>query len=175
MNHGDTEGTEKEAAELSALFRSLADCLRARNAKPKPGVSEKEIAEFEQRYGRQLPSLLREYFSALDGTGLDYSEDDFIAFWSIDEFAPLYLNSHAAEAADLLDDSESWFIIADHSIGLNYYAVNLNDLRIVTCAPETHYTRWFRSHVDPACIYKEFASFDIFIIAYIRYGLAGIT
>jgi hypothetical protein len=97
--------------------RWVADGLTLR-----PGASSEALDAFEATYGVSLPSLLRDYFASVDGTG-DDSDGVFMRFWTLAEFMPIeeYHSCGPGEAVGF----ENWFYFADFMISSHNFAVRL--------------------------------------------------
>ena len=86
----------------------------------RPGNSPEVLTAFEAKYGVVLPTAVRDYFAAVDGTG-DAMDDGCFRFWplaevtSIDEY-------HGGEPEE--DNwATGWFLFMDHLINSFFFAV----------------------------------------------------
>jgi hypothetical protein len=89
------------------------------------GATTNEIAAFEAKYRIILPSDVREYFTAADGTGDDMDEGLY-RFWPLSEVQPV----HDVLVSDRFTYPDRFaypdcFVFADHCINCWDYAVRL--------------------------------------------------
>jgi len=124
-----------------------------------------------------LPEELRHYFLALNGTGTNQFDKNFIAFWPIDEMT--LLSDCTAQACDSLLTPQNWFVFADYSIGIIYYAINFDTCEVVGVRSgwKEDIGLWpFGYSIEhPTTICVRFANFGEFVTAYIESGFAGIV
>jgi hypothetical protein len=89
------------------------------------GVSEDELAAFEDVYRVRLPKDLREYFAAVNGfDGSEHwmTDENVITFLALNEMKPL------SEAwSPKIADAASYFVFADYSLSAHVYAIQLSN------------------------------------------------
>ena len=103
---------------------------RRSNIAIRSGVSADAIAAFESKYGVLLPTDVREYFVAADGTG-DEMDNDLYRFWPLAEVKPVHEELADTELFSYPDRFAypACFVFADHCINCWDYALNLTDDR----------------------------------------------
>jgi hypothetical protein len=69
---------DKEIEVIRRNWQSLDISIRA-------GLSDKEIADFERRYGVRLPDGLRRFYEYMDGMEYGAADEEFISFWPLSE------------------------------------------------------------------------------------------
>ena len=111
----------------TSLWDRVHDVWRRSDIEIRPGVTEREIAEFEAKYGITFPLDVREFFCAADGTGADMDEGLY-RFWPLAEVQPV----HAVLVSDRFTYSDRYsypdcFAFADHCINCWDYAVRLTN------------------------------------------------
>jgi SMI1 / KNR4 family (SUKH-1) len=109
------------------LWNRVHDVWRRSKIAIRPGATQVEISAFEDRYGVTLPSDVRDYFIAADGTGDDMDEGLY-RFWPLSEMQPVHdvLNSERFTYPDRFAYPDC-FSFADHCINCWDYAVRLTD------------------------------------------------
>ena len=108
-----------------SLWTCVHDVWRRSNIMIRPGVACVEIAVFEAKYHVVLPTSVRDYFSAADGTGDDMDEGLY-RFWPLAEVQPVHdkLVSERFSYPDRYAYPDC-FAFADHCINCWDYAVRL--------------------------------------------------
>ncbi len=108
-----------------SLWNRVHDVWRRSKIVIRRGATQDEIAAFEAKHGVVLPSDVREYFSAADGTGDDMDEG-FYRFWPLAEVQPVHdvLVSERFTYPDRFAYPDC-FVFADHCISCWDYAVRL--------------------------------------------------
>jgi hypothetical protein len=92
----------------------------AGSAEPRSGVTEVELANFEELHGVRLPVAFRTYL--LRANGMQQGEMDsehLIRFYGIDEIARVPMGKLGR------DDQTGYFVFADFMIGSHEYAIAL--------------------------------------------------
>lgn len=113
---------------MSSLGEALKLYWSARGLRFCPGVPEGLLREFEARHGVWLPADLRGYFAVVNGMDAwgdanPFGWDDHLfRFWPLSEVERASDNYHPDR---FLEDQGSFFLFADHSIGLPSYAIRL--------------------------------------------------
>lgn len=107
---------------MSAIGESLKQFWTRQNIEFRRGASETELRAFEAKYKVHLPDELKDYFSTVDGSGLD---GNVIEFLPLAEVVPL------SQAWSQRPEANSYFVFADYSISCHVYAIRLtNDLTL---------------------------------------------
>ena len=115
----DAEGAATDMAGMAAEAKRR---WVAYDIAPRPGASEEDIRQFQERYRVRLPEDLEEYFRTVDGMDeYEYDEDQF-RFWPIAEVQPVA--EHSPE--DYGTAYDGYFLFADYSIWCFGYAVRLS-------------------------------------------------
>lgn len=110
-------------------WRRFIDQWRSAGVPIRAGVSADAIAKFEQRYEVVLPPTVAAYWSAVDGTGIDESDDELTCFFPLEDVRPV---------DEVLDDSggvlysdrfayPSCYVFADYCMSCWLYAVKLTN------------------------------------------------
>lgn len=90
-------------------------------------ATEAQVATFEARYGVVLPADIRAYFTTLNGTkegAYGMQDEHLLGFWHLHEvrsFAEL-----EAEYGPTTAEAERTFVIADHSIWVYGFGIQLS-------------------------------------------------
>jgi hypothetical protein len=91
----------------------------------RPGVSPAELDAFEEHNRVRLPGDLRDYFSVVNGTGRFTEMDQtYHCWWSLEEMIAV---SMEWPDDDFLEDADTTYLFADHSISCPAYAIRLGD------------------------------------------------
>lgn len=110
---------------MSQLGERLQAYWNAQDIPKAPGVGEDRLREFEIRFGVTLPPDLRDYFLKVDGMGTyEGFDDDLFVFWPFDRVCRVS-DDYADE---FMEEQESYFLFADHSIYLPAFAIRLAPL-----------------------------------------------
>ena len=117
------------------------------------GVSIATLVAFERKFGVSLPPKLRDYFLSMNGMPEDVSDDEMIRFWTLDEVKPLPIGAPSFARSEYIENPESLFLFADHSLWAHAYAIRLfpdaltrNDVFII-------------GGTNPILIFKSFGEF----------------
>ena len=110
---------------IDSLWLRVHDVWRRSKIAIRPGVSSIDVTAFETRYGVVLPTDVRDYFRAADGTG-DHMDDGLYRFWPLAEVKPV----HDVLVSDRFEYSDRYsypdcFVFGDHCINCWDYAVRL--------------------------------------------------
>jgi len=94
----------------------------------RPGVSADAIAAFQSKYHVILPTDVRDYFMATDGTG-DDSDDEMYRFWPLAEVKPVHDELGDTQHGSYRDRFAypDCFVFADYCIWCWAYAFKLTD------------------------------------------------
>ncbi len=108
-----------------SLWTRVHDVWRRSKIAIRPGVSSMDIAAFEAKYGIVMPTDVRDYFCAADGTGDDMDECLY-RFWPLEEVQPV----HDVLVSDRFEYSDRYsypdcFAFGDHCINCWVYALRL--------------------------------------------------
>jgi hypothetical protein len=89
------------------------------------GVTEDRLCSFGAQFAVTLPQDMREYFMLMDGMGSRSEvDDDFFSFWPLSDMVPVSIS----ECGEIpMTNKDNYFIFADHSIGMPFYAINLRE------------------------------------------------
>jgi len=91
------------------------------------GVTTEAVKAFEEKYQVRLPADFAEYLRAVDGTGINESDENILSFLSLSEIRPVH---------EVLDDSggvvypdrfayPNCFVFADYMMSCWFYAVQI--------------------------------------------------
>lgn len=105
---------------MCSLAQQLVEFWRSQNLQIATGATIADISHFEEQNGVRLPANIRAYFLATNGMGGRGSQfdEEFFDFWSLRDVIRVtaeFPNSHLKE----------YYLFADHSIGIIYYAMKL--------------------------------------------------
>lgn len=156
---------------MSNIGRRLKDHWESHDLECDPGVSDHSLEAFERRYDVALPCDMREYFSVVNGTGHVRDEpvetgteqlydEEFFSFWPLELVRPLKQDSPEVD----VEQFESLFLFADHSIWCPAFAIALSKDRTVT-------NRVINVYVSPGVVTvgrQVSNSFTEFVEAYIQ-------
>lgn len=153
------EGADGSAADIGEPWKTVIAHWRRCNIPIRGGVTPGAIDAFQKRYGVVLPADFAEYLRAVDGTGIDESDGEFISFLSLDEVKPV---------GQILDDacSDRWaypdcYVFADYMLSSWLYAVQIS---MDPSAPG----RVYRVAGSTSTLELEAASFREFMTRYAR-------
>jgi hypothetical protein len=97
------------------------------------GVSDQDIAGFEQRYAVRLPEAVRRFYQFIDGMDYGSCDEELISFWPLSEVAPVPQKVAPFRGIpdyggieSSLPEANSYFAFADHSLWVYVYAVRLS-------------------------------------------------
>ena len=112
---------------IDSLWLRVHGVWRRSEIAIRPGVSSIDVTAFETRYGVVLPTDVRDYFRAADGTG-DHMDDGLYRFWPLAEVQPV----HDVLVSDRFEYSDRYsypdcFVFGDHCINCWDYAVRLTN------------------------------------------------
>ncbi|MEZ6130372.1 MAG: SMI1/KNR4 family protein [Planctomycetaceae bacterium] len=115
-----------------SIFDRLAAEWKLADVRPDDRETEQAFAMFENRFARELPSDMREFYQRFNGL-LDM-DADLNRVWPLDELdtVPAIVDTYAGTPyysgiAKRLPDAHEYFAFADHSIWVCVYAVRLTD------------------------------------------------
>lgn len=125
------------------------------------GVSLESIKAFEEKYQVALPSDFAEFLQAVDGTGINESDENILSFLSLSEIRPLH---------EVLDESggvvypdrfayPNCFVFADYLMSSWLYAVQIT-------SDATNLGPVYRVTASQAPVHMEAASFREFMMKY---------
>lgn len=90
-----------------------------------PGVAPEVIASFESAHSVWLPPDLRTYFLAVNGMGeREVWDRDFFCFWPLEDVVTV--RKYLPDRTEHFPDAKSYFMFADHSVGLPTFAIRLS-------------------------------------------------
>lgn len=132
------------------------------------GASRIELEAFEQRFQVRLPADFRDYIAAADGMGEYEFLDErvfLLRFWALREVCSIA--TLWPDRAHRFADAHSYFIFADHSIGLSYFAIRL-------CSDPDAVAPIARIYADVGALEVtiDFKSFSHFVDSYLHDPLA---
>ena len=85
------------------------------------GISSEEVKNFEHENNVILPGDFCEYLTTINGMVDGGSDNDLISFLPLEEIKPCICGDEPAYQVI----SENFYIFADYSIGIFYYAIEL--------------------------------------------------
>jgi len=128
----------------------------------RPGVTSESIKAFEEKYQVLLPVDPAEYLQAVDGTGINESDENVLSFLSLAEMRPVH---------EVLDESggvvysdrfayPNCFVFADYLMSSWLYAVRIT-------SDATNLGPVYRVTANDAPVQMEAASFREFMTKYV--------
>ena len=107
------------------LTQQLIDRWTAHGISCPPGMTPRQIADFERRYGVRLPMEFRSYLLTVNGMGeRGTCDDDFFSFWSLADV--ITIAEEFPDRCSGFPDASHYFMFADHSIWLPTFAIRLS-------------------------------------------------
>ena len=96
------------------------------------GVSEAELDAFEAQHSVVLPADFRDYFRCVNGMPPDEVDDEMIRFWMLEEVTPLPKGAPEYAHRGYVENPETLFLFADHSLWAHAYAIRLGKTALDT-------------------------------------------
>jgi hypothetical protein len=154
---------------MPSLGQQLIECWRSQKLEIPPGASIEQIEAFEQSRRVYLPQSARDYFQTVNGMGRrgHQFDDDFFNLWALEDVVPL--NEEFESECQLTPDQDAYYVFADHSIGITYYAVRL-DLK---GDQRGHVIGFWPPYWEDARIFIEFPTFAAFLSSYLQGPMAN--
>ncbi|MBC8353253.1 MAG: SMI1/KNR4 family protein [Planctomycetes bacterium] len=141
----------------------LKDFLTSHDIQPALGLAEEVITKFEQHHKVHIPTDLREYFRAMNGSADAYAYG-IIRFWGLNEVESVVDVVSRADPSsaviqtayrDGFEDAEHYYVVADFLHELQLYAIKLlpsqrgpNEVIILDGSPPTRVADSFSEFVD---------------------------
>jgi hypothetical protein len=124
----------KQVPGVTALIERLKNHWSQTGVKVRPGVSPRQIEQFESLHQVVLPLDLREYFATVDGIGDESTFDsEMFSFLPLQAVRSLpdVLGEHGQISAHhrimgTLPEPHRWFVIVDYMIGSAVFAIRLS-------------------------------------------------
>ncbi|MDX2206350.1 MAG: SMI1/KNR4 family protein [Gemmatimonadales bacterium] len=116
---------------MVSLVAEITKRWRASGLAPRPGVSEEQFRDFEERHRVRFPDDLKEYFRTVDGMDDGEWDEHLIRFWPLAMMRPV-----VAVLPELNRTAyDGYFVFADYSAWAHGYAVRMaaggNEVAIV--------------------------------------------
>jgi hypothetical protein len=154
---------------MLALTQQLIECWRRQNLEIAIGATREQIEQFEQTNQVYLPQSVRDYFLASNGMGRrgHQFDEDFFSLWSLDDLVPMDQEFESAGA--LTPEPDSYYMFADHSIGIIYYAMRLDS----KADQRGRVIGFYPPYMEDAKVIIDFPTFPAFLEAYLQGPMAN--
>jgi hypothetical protein len=115
--------------DMQSIWKQLIETWRSQNLPIQKACTEDELLSFENKYGRALPSDLREYFRQVNGMSPYWPGDqdtEGFSFWPIDKICTL-TEENRAQAMTFASRAEhnNLFLFCDYLTWCWAYAIQI--------------------------------------------------
>lgn len=112
---------------VSELVSHVVAMMRSENMPVCDGVTVQDLDTFDNHWHVAIPRDMREFYSALDGTGeFEALTDNLICIWPLANIKPipaLLTEPHYAEYRDI-EDADRYLCFADYLLNADVYAIH---------------------------------------------------